>query len=304
MFSFSLVARAGARAAARTLPARAPAALRPLSSSAPAAAPGAASGGASYETVLVETRPGGVGVITLNRPKALNALSRALIRDITAAAGAFEADASVGAIVLAGSDRAFAAGADIKEMAGATFPGTYSRDMLGDWAAVAALRKPTVAAVNGFALGGGCELAMMCDIIVAGDTAVFGQPEVTIGTIPGCGGTQRLVRAVGKAKAMEMILTGDYKMDAAEALRAGLVARVVPAGETLAAAVELAARIARWSKPAVAMAKEAVNAAFESSLAEGVRFERRLFHSTFATADQKEGMAAFAAKRKPVWKDA
>jgi len=219
-----------------------------------------------------------------------------------AAARAFDSDASVGAIVLTGSERAFAAGADIKEMAGARFIDVFARNMFSEWADLTKIVKPTIAAVNGFALGGGCELAMMCDIIVAGETAQFGQPEVTIGTIPGCGGTQRLVRAVGKAKAMEMVLTGD-RIGAAEALAAGLIARVVPAARTVEVAVEMGAKIAALSKPVVAMAKEAVNAAFEMSLAEGVRFERRVFHATFATLDQKEGMAAFVEKRKPAFKD-
>jgi enoyl-CoA hydratase/carnithine racemase len=182
-----------------------------------------------------------------------------------------------------------------------TFPGNYARNMFAHWADLTKISKPLIAAVNGFALGGGCELAMMCDIILAGEKAQFGQPEVTIGTIPGCGGTQRLIRAVGKSKAMEMILTGDYKMSAAEARERGLVSRVVPAAQTLAAAIDLAAKIAERSQPAVALAKEATNAAFESSLAEGVRHERRLFHATFATRDQKEGMAAFAEKRAPAW---
>lgn len=225
-----------------------------------------------------------------------------MVSEINAAAAAFDADKSIGAIVLTGSDRAFAAGADIKEMASVTFPSVYTANMFVHWADLTKIRKPVIAAVNGFALGGGCELAMMCDIIVAGETAVFGQPEVTIGTIPGCGGTQRLIRAVGKSKAMEMVLTGDYKMNAAEAKERGLVSRVVPAANTLAEAIELATKIADRSQPAIALAKEATNAAYESSLAEGVRFERRLFHATFATLDQKEGMAAFTQKRAPVWK--
>jgi enoyl-CoA hydratase/carnithine racemase len=258
----------------------------------------------TYEFILA-ARAGAkanVGLITLNRPKALNALSNAMVAEINAAARAFDADGAVGAIVITGSERAFAAGADIKEMAAVTFPAVYSRNMFAHWADLTRIAKPVIAAVNGFALGGGCELAMMADIILAGDGAVFGQPEVTIGTIPGCGGTQRLIRAVGKSKAMEMILTGDYKMGAAEAAAAGLVARVVPAAALLGEALALAGKIAERSQPVVALAKEATNAAAEMTLAEGVRFERRLFHATFATADQKEGMAAFVGKRAPVWK--
>jgi len=205
--------------------------------------------------------------------------------------------------VLTGSERAFAAGADIKEMATRSFSEVFGGNMFSEWAALTRISKPTIAAVDGYALGGGCELAMMCDIIIAGAGAQFGQPEVTIGTIPGCGGTQRLVRAVGKSRAMEMVLSGE-RLSAADALAAGLVSRVVPAGaSTLDAAVALGAKIAAHSKPIIAMAKEAVNASYESSLAEGVRFERRLFHATFATADQKEGMAAFVEKRKPAFVD-
>ena len=241
---------------------------------------------------------GGVGLVTLNRAKALNALNSQLVAEIVAALRAFDADASVGAVVLTGSERAFAAGADIKEMAGREFADVYGSDMFAEWADVARARKPLVAAVNGFALGGGCELAMMCDVIYCGETAVFGQPEVLLGTIPGCGGTQRLVRAVGKSKAMEMVLSGDYKMSAQEALACGLVARVLPPGQPVVdAALALAHKMAALSHLAVGMAKEAVNAAFESSLAEGVRLERRLFHASFATRDQKEGMRAFAEKR-------
>lgn len=251
--------------------------------------------------VLTEKR-GAVGLITLNRPKALNALNSQLIAEINAAARAFDSDATVGAIVITGSERAFAAGADIKEMAGKEFVECYTANMFSEWADLTKIRKPVIAAVNGFALGGGCELAMMADIIVAGDKAQFGQPEVTIGTIPGCGGTQRLIRSVGKSKAMEMVLTGD-RITAAEALSAGLVARVYPAAELVDSAVAMAAKIASFSKPVIAMAKEATNAAYESSLTEGVRLERRLFHQTFALKDQKEGMGAFADKRKPSWKD-
>lgn len=255
----------------------------------------------NLEFVLTETR-GKVGLITLNRPKALNALNDQLIAEITAAAKAFDAHAGVGAIVLTGSERAFAAGADIKQMSSATFPNTFTTNMLGQWADIAKITKPTIAAVNGYALGGGCELAMMCDIIIAGDKAQFGLPEVTLGTIPGCGGTQRLIRSVGKSKAMEMILTAE-RMSAEEMRAYGLVAKVVPSDKLVDTAVEMGGKIAAFSKPVIAMAKEAVNASYEMTLAEGIRFERRLFHSTFATADQKEGMGAFAEKRKPVFKD-
>jgi enoyl-CoA hydratase len=250
----------------------------------------------SYENLIVETR-GAVGLITLNRPKALNALNAALVAELAAALDAFETDPAVGAIVLTGSEKAFAAGADIKEMKDRGFADVYLADFITkDWERLARCRKPTIAAVAGYALGGGCEIAMMCDIILAADTAKFGQPEITLGTIPGAGGTQRLTRAVGKAKAMELVLTGRM-MDAAEAERAGLVARVLPAAELLAEALKTAEKIASLSRPAVLMAKEAVNQAFETGLADGVRFERRLFHATFATADQKEGMTAFAEKR-------
>ncbi len=256
----------------------------------------------TYETVILE-RKGAVGLITLNRPQALNALSVALIRDLGAALDALEDDDAIGAIVITGSDKAFAAGADIKEMASRTYMDVYLTDFITKgWERVSTCRKPIVAAVAGYALGGGCEIAMMCDIIIAADTAKFGQPEITIGTIPGSGGTQRLTRAVGKAKAMEMCLTGRM-MDAAEAERSGLVSRVVPAAELIDEAIKVAAKIASMSRPAVLMAKEAINRAYETTLAEGVRFERRLFHSTFATEDQKEGMAAFVEKRKPSYKN-
>ena len=252
-----------------------------------------------YQNILVETR-GAVGLVTLNRPKALNALNSELMRELGQALDDYEADAAIGAILLTGSEKAFAAGADIKEMKDRGFVDVYLSDFITkDWERLARCRKPTIAAVAGYALGGGCEVAMMCDIIIAADTARFGQPEIQLGTLPGAGGTQRLTRALGKAKAMEMVLTGRM-MDAAEAERAGLVARVVPAGELMAEAMKTAEKIAGMSRPAVLMAKEAVNRAFETSLAEGLRFERRLFHATFATADQKEGMAAFAEKRPPV----
>jgi enoyl-CoA hydratase len=256
----------------------------------------------TYETVILE-RKGAVGLITLNRPQALNALSAALIRDLGAALDELEADDAIGAVVITGSDKAFAAGADIKEMASRTYMDVYLSDFITKgWERVSTCRKPIVAAVAGYALGGGCEIAMMCDTIIAADTAKFGQPEITIGTIPGSGGTQRLTRAVGKAKAMEMCLTGRM-MDAAEAERSGLVSRIVPAAELIDEALKVAGKIAAMSRPAVLMAKEAINRAYETTLAEGVRFERRLFHSTFATEDQKEGMAAFIEKRKPSYKN-
>ena len=251
----------------------------------------------SYENILVETR-GAVGLITLNRPQALNALCDALIRELGQALDAFEADDAIGAIVLTGSDKAFAAGADIKEMQSRSFVDVYLGDFVKSWERVTLCRKPVIAAVAGYALGGGCELAMMCDTIVCADSAKFGQPEITLGITPGAGGTQRLTRFVGKAKAMDMILTGRM-MDAAEAERSGLVSRIVPAAKLVDEAVKMATQIAALSRPAVLMAKEMINRAYETTLAEGVRFERRLFHALFATADQKEGMLAFMEKRKP-----
>ena len=260
------------------------------------------SGDKSHHNVLVERR-GAVGIVTMNRPQALNALNAALIGELAAAIDEFERDDAIGAIVLTGNDKAFAAGADVKEMAGKTYPETYLDDFITDgWERVAQCRKPVVAAVAGFALGGGCEIAMMCDIVVAADNARFGQPEITLGTIPGAGGTQRLARFVGKAKAMDLCLTGRM-MDAAEAERAGLVSRVVPAAELLTEAVKVAERISEMSRPIAMMVKESVNRAYETSLAEGVRFERRLFHATFATEDRKEGMAAFVEKRKPAFRN-
>ena len=255
----------------------------------------------AYETIRTEAQ-GPVGVITLDRPEALNAINAQLIAELNAALDGFEADDAVRAIVLTGSERAFAAGADVKEMQVKSFAEVARHDFIEPWERITRCRKPVVAAVAGFALGGGCELAMMCDTIVAAETAKFGQPEITLATIPGSGGTQRLTRAVGKAKAMDMILTGRM-MDAAEAERAGLVSRVVAADTLLDEAIALATTIAGMSMPAVAMAKEAVNRAFETTLAEGVRFERRLFQSSFATADRTEGMAAFVEKRKPEFKD-
>ena len=249
----------------------------------------------AYETIMVDTR-GKVGLITLNRPKALNALNTQVLTELLAAARAFEADEKIGAIVLTGSDKAFAAGADIKEMQTRTYAEMYLADFFVGWEEFARLRKPIIAAVAGYALGGGCELAMMCDFIIAADTAKFGQPEITLGVIPGMGGSQRLTRFVGKSKAMDMCLTGRM-MDAAEAERCGLASRVVPAGELLDVALKAAEKIADFSMPAVMMAKEAVNRSYETTLGEGLRFERRLFHSLFAFEDQKEGMAAFAEKR-------
>jgi enoyl-CoA hydratase len=249
----------------------------------------------SQQHIIVETR-GRVGLIRLNRPQALNALNSEMIGEIAAAVDAFEADAAIGCMVVTGSDKAFAAGADIKEMAAKTYMEAFMSDFAATWDRVAHARKPVIAAVAGFALGGGCELAMQCDLIIAADTARFGQPEIKLGIIPGIGGTQRLTRAVGKAKAMDLILTGRM-MDAAEAERAGLVARVVPAADLMAEAMKAAETIAALSLPSVMVAKEAVNRAFEVSLAEGVAFERRVFHALFATEDQKEGMAAFVEKR-------
>lgn len=252
----------------------------------------------AYENIEVETQ-GHVGVVRLNRPKALNALCDALIAELGEALDTFEADDNIGCIVLTGSEKAFAAGADIKEMAGKSYMDAYLADFITNgWERVTTCRKPVVAAVAGYALGGGCELAMMCDFIIAADNAKFGQPEITIGTIPGAGGTQRLTRFVGKSKAMEMVLTGRM-MDAEEAERAGLVSRVVPAESLMEEALQAASTISGLSRPVVMMAKEAVNRAYETTLSEGVRFERRLFHSTFATEDQKEGMAAFTEKRQP-----
>ena len=250
----------------------------------------------SYETIEVERR-GPVGLVTLNRPKALNALNAQLVAEIDQALIAFDEDASVAAVVITGSEKAFAAGADIKEMAVRDFAEAMASDFIAPWGRIALHKKPLIAAVAGFALGGGCELAMMCDIILAADNAKFGQPEINLGTIPGAGGTQRLTRAIGKSKAMEMILTGRM-MGAEEAERAGLVARVVPVAELLAAAIELGESIATKSQPIVAVAKAMVNTAFEVGLSEGIKAERRQFYATFATDDRREGMAAFLEKRK------
>jgi enoyl-CoA hydratase len=256
----------------------------------------------AYETIILE-RKGAVGLVTLNRPQALNALSNALVRDIGAALDELEADAAIGAIVITGSEKAFAAGADIKEMAGKSYMDCYLEDFITKgWEHITTCRKPVIAAVAGFALGGGCEVAMMCDTIIAAETAKFGQPEVTLGITPGAGGTQRLTRAVGKAKAMDLCLTGRM-MDAAEAERSGLVSRVVPADQLLDEALKMAGKIAAMSRPIAMMVKEGVNRAFETTLAEGIKFERRMFHACFAIDDQKEGMAAFVEKRKPVFKN-
>ncbi|MCB1496469.1 MAG: enoyl-CoA hydratase [Bauldia sp.] len=255
----------------------------------------------AYETITTDTR-GPVALITLNRPKVLNALNSELIRELGAAVDTFEADPKIGCMVITGSEKAFAAGADIKEMSDLSFIEAFSQDYGATLARVARARKPIVAAVAGYCLGGGCELAMQCDIIIAADTAKFGQPEITLGIMPGMGGTQRLPRAIGKAKAMDLILTGRM-MDATEADSSGLVSRVVPAGDLIEEAIKVAEKIADLSLPIVMLAKESVNRAFETTLAEGVQVERRLFHSMFATSDQKEGMAAFLAKRSPQFKN-
>ena len=250
---------------------------------------------AGYETILTEAR-GRVLLVTLNRPKALNAINAQLTAEVIAAVTAADADPAIGCIVLTGSERAFAAGADIKEMQHLSYSEVYGKDRFSDWDRFNAVRTPIIAAVAGYALGGGCELAMMCDFILAADTAQFGQPEIKLGVMPGMGGSQRLARYVGKAKAMEMCLTGRM-MDATEAERCGLVSRIVPAADLVEEAVKTAATIAGMSKPAAMMTKEAVNRAYETTLAEGLRHERRVFHAMFATEDQKEGMAAFVEKR-------
>jgi enoyl-CoA hydratase len=249
------------------------------------------------EFILVETH-GRVGLIRLNRPSALNALCDELMAELGTQLLAFDADPAIGAIVLTGSEKAFAAGADIKQMQDRKYPDVLLDDFIGRWETILDVKKPVIAAVAGFALGGGCELAMMCDIIVAADTAKFGQPEINLGVIPGAGGTQRLTRAVGKSKAMDQILTARM-MDAAEAERANLVSRVFPAAELLAEAIKIGEKIASLSPVAVVLAKQAVNRAFETTLGEGVRAERSLFLSLFGTVDQREGMAAFVEKRKP-----
>ena len=258
-----------------------------------------------YEFILTDTAGDGplkTGVITLNRPKQLNALNDGLMSELGAALLAFEADEGIGCMVITGSEKAFAAGADISAMATLSYMDAYKGDFITrNWETLRSIRKPVIAAVAGFALGGGCELAMMCDVVIAADTAKFGQPEIKLGIIPGAGGTQRLPRAIGKAKAMDLVLTGRM-MDAAEAERAGLVSRVVPAAELLATALAAAQNICEYSGPSVMMAKECVNRAYEGTLADGISHERRMFHSLFATEDQKEGMDAFVNKRKPVFK--
>ena len=253
-----------------------------------------------YDTILTETRDR-VGLIRLNRPKQLNALNDTLMDELGAALLAFDGDDTIGAIVLTGSDKAFAAGADIAAMKDYGFMDVYKSEYLTrNWETLRRIRKPVVAAVSGFALGGGCEVAMMCDIVIAGDNARFGQPEIKLGVIPGAGGTQRLPRTIGKAKAMDLLMTGRM-IDAAEAERCGLVSRVVPAAQALEVALQVAAEIARMPLPALMMLKESVNRAFEAPLSEGLHFERRMFHALFATEDQKEGMAAFLEKRKPAF---
>ena len=256
-----------------------------------------------YENILVERRDA-VALITLNRPKALNALSPDLMRELSSAVDVLEADAKIGCLVVTGSEKAFAAGADIKEMKTKSYMDVYMSDFItAEWERISRCRKPVIAAVAGYALGGGCELAMMCDFILAADNAKFGQPEINLGIIPGAGGTQRLPRSVGKSKAMEMALLGQSRMmDAAEAERCGLVSRIVPLNELVEEAIATAKKIADLSQPIVMMAKESVNRAYETTLHEGIRFERRLFHSAFSTEDQKEGMSAFAEKRKPAFK--
>uniref|UniRef100_A0A8C2WGL4 Enoyl-CoA hydratase, mitochondrial n=1 Tax=Cyclopterus lumpus TaxID=8103 RepID=A0A8C2WGL4_CYCLU len=260
--------------------------------------------GGQYEYILVEKRgeKSDVGFIQLNRPKALNALCDGLMREVGQALDVFEADGNVGAIVITGSDKAFAAGADIKEMQNRTFQECYGGNFLAHWNRVSTVKKPVIAAVNGFALGGGCELAMMCDIIYAGEKAQFGQPEILLGTIPGAGGTQRLTRAVGKSLAMEMVLTGD-RINAQNAKESGLVSKIYPVDQLVSEAVKCGEKIAANSKLVSAMAKEAVNAAYELTLAEGNRLEKRLFHATFATDDRREGMTAFVEKRKASFQD-
>ena len=256
----------------------------------------------NYQNIIMKT-VGAVAVVTLNRPKALNALNSELLAELVHALEAIDSDDAVHAIVLTGSERAFAAGADIKEMAPKSYMDMYRANFFAGAAdRIAAIRKPIIAAVAGYALGGGCELAMLCDFIIAADNARFGQPEINLGVMPGIGGTQRLTRLVGKSKAMEMCLTG-RNMDAAEAERAGLASRVVPAAELLPEAMKAAETIAGQSLPIVMMTKETINRAYETTLAEGIRFERRVFHAMFATEDQKEGMAAFSEKRKPAFRD-
>lgn len=253
----------------------------------------------NFQNIKTEVR-GRVGIITLHRPKALNALCDELIAEVLIAGKEFDSNKDIGAIVITGSEKAFAAGADIKQMMPRSYVDCYTQNLFANWADLGKLSKPLIAAVSGYALGGGCELAMTCDIIIASESAKFGQPEIALGVIPGGGGTQRLIRAIGKSKAMEMILTGNM-IDAHQAERDGLVSKVVPNEKLMEHTLQLADKIAGFSQPAVAMAKETVNAAYEMNLAEGLRFERRIFHSMFALHDQKEGMGAFAEKRKPQW---
>ena len=256
---------------------------------------------AAYDNIIVEVH-GKVGLIRLNRPQALNALNQALINDLNHALEVFEADRNIGCMVLTGSDKAFAAGADIKEMQSKTYMDVYLDNFIASWEEISRTRKPIIAAVAGFALGGGCEIAMMCDFIIAADSAKFGQPEIKLGVMPGAGGTQRLTRYIGKSKAMDLCLTGRM-MDASEAERSGLVSRVVPAADLMDEAMKAAATIAALSLPAVMMTKDAVNRSYETTLAEGIRLERRVFHSMFALDDQKEGMTAFTEKRPPVFRN-
>lgn len=255
----------------------------------------------AYDCIIAEKK-GGVGLIRLNRPEALNALNSVLIEELAQALDDFEANDKIGCIVITGNDKAFAAGADIKEMQTKTYIEAYRENFLSRWERVAHCRIPVIAAVSGYALGGGCELALMCDFIVASSSAVFGQPEINLGVMPGAGGTQRLARAIGKAKTMDMCLTG-RNMDAAEAEQSGIASRVVTDGEFIDEVMKIAEKVASFSRPSAMMTKEAVNVAFETTLSEGVRFERRMFHSLFATDDQKEGMAAFVEKRSPSFKD-
>jgi enoyl-CoA hydratase len=256
----------------------------------------------AYECILTESDDG-VGIITLNRPDALNAFNKQLMDEVTDAVRKFEADDAIGCLVITGSEKAFAAGADIKEMAGKTYMDVFKEDFItANWEEASRARKPVIAAVGGYALGGGCELALMCDFIIAADNAKFGQPEISIGAMPGAGGTQRLARFIGKSKAMEMCLTGRM-MDAEEAERCGMVSRIVPKGELREEAIRVAKQIAGFSRPIAMLIKESVNRAFETTLSEGIRFERRVFHSVFSTEDQKEGMAAFIEKRKPSFKN-
>ncbi|CDW76121.1 enoyl-hydratase [Stylonychia lemnae] len=255
-----------------------------------------------FENILFEKREGGVGYVQLNRPKALNALCDGLFTELIQILKEMDNDPEVGCIILTGSEKAFAAGADIKEMKDQTFPHTYTSNMLGWWDEITRIRKPIVGGVNGYALGGGCELAMICDILIAGSNAKFGQPEITLGTIPGMGGSQRLTRVIGKSRAMEMVLTGEF-MDANEAVQRGLVSRVVEPKLLNDELMRVSRKIASMSKPITMMCKEVVNEAYETGLKDGLKYERRIFHSTFATNDRKEGMTAFAEKRKPNWTD-